>query len=92
MFAFAKFAKNNALISSLYLFIQDRKNFNQQILDARQLFLNLMNVAQNSKLMSKKRKIINKNVKIFFHFKQNSIFITSINSFFDDFVIENQIF
>ncbi len=92
VFTFAKFAKNNAIISSLHLFTQDREEFNQQILDAKQLFLNLMNVAQNSKLTSKKRKIINKDVKIFFHFRQSSVFITSINSFSDDFVIEDQAF
>jgi hypothetical protein len=92
MYAFAKLVKSNALISSLHLFTQDRENFDNQILDVRQLFLNLMNATQNSKSTSRKRKIINKHVKIFFHFKQNSVFTTSINSLSDDFAVKNQAF
>jgi hypothetical protein len=92
VFAFAKLAKSNALISSLHLFTQDREEFNNQILDVRQLFLDLMNATQNSKSTSKKRKIINRHVEIFFHFRQSSVFTTSVNSLFDDFAVEDQAF
>jgi hypothetical protein len=91
VFAFVKLAKSNTLISSLHLFTDERDEFNKQILDARRLFLDLMNAAQNSKSTSRKRKIINRHVEIFSHFRQSSVFITSVNSLSDDFAVEDQI-
>ncbi len=90
VFAFAKLAKSNALISSLHLSTQDREEFNNQILDARQLFLGLMNAAQNSKSTSRKRKTINRHVEIFSHSRQSSVSTTSVNSLSDDFAVGDQ--
>ena len=42
---FAKFVKNNVLIFSFQLFIENRQNFHDQIFDARFNVLKLMNVA-----------------------------------------------
>lgn len=49
VFAFAKLAKSNMLISAFHLSAHERQTFQQQILEARQCFLGLMNAAEKIK-------------------------------------------
>ena len=84
IWTFVKIVKNNMLISTFNMFFQNRKDFHQQIFEARYCFLHLMNVADiNEKFKIKKtQKFRFSNEKLLSNFKSRSMSIVSSISFF----------
>jgi hypothetical protein len=82
MSIFDKLVKNNTLILFFVLFVEDRKNFHHQVINARQFFLILMNAAKHK---TKKKENISA-------VKSRSRAISEIFSFVDDInnLYENQ--